>query len=651
MAAEKIQRQNTLPNATAASDRAAEDRREAASELKKYLKQRLPDYMVPGAIVFVDSFPITPNGKIDRLALSAFEPILLETDRSFVTPRNPVEQIVAGVFAETLKLEKVGAEDDFFEIGGHSLLATQVISRIRDAFQVELPLRCLFETPTVSGLASSIESAINAGNSLQSPPIVRIDRNEELPLSFAQQRIWFVDQMSPGATYYNIPAAVRVEGNLDHAALEASLNEVVKRHEALRTTFVSFEGRPAQVISQSLELQLPVIDLSHLTGQEREQETNRLVTILAGRPFQLEQGPLLRAMLVRLSETAQVFVIIMHHIVSDGWSIGILIREIKAYYEALCKRDRFSLPELRIQYADVAHWQRQYLTGEVLEQHLQYWRSQLSGMSELKLPTDYPRPDVQTFDGDFRYFELTEDLTYKLTALSHREGVTLFMMLLAAFQTLLHRYTGQDDIVVGADVANRNRTEFEPLIGFFVNMLVMRAFFSGTQTFRELLAQVRETALGAYAHQDLPLEKLVAQLQPDRNLSRSPLFQVVFVLHNTPREQIELPELTLTPIEVSTSTVQYDLILSVNESGKRLTGSLAYNTSLFKEKTIDKMIRHFQSLLEAIAINAGERISNLRLLDEAETAGLTSLDFPDAELSQEEFEQLVLELNRVSEAG
>jgi amino acid adenylation domain-containing protein len=454
------------------------------------------------------------------------------------------------------------------------------------------------------------------------------------PTSFAQQRMWFLDQWVPGSPVYIIPLAVRLAGHLRVAALEHSLNEIVRRHEALRTTFSVMDGQPVQVITPQLSLSLPVIDLRALPETERETEVRRLATAEAQQPFDLTQGPLLRATLLRLGEHEQVLLLTLHHIVADGWSIGILLRELVALYAAFCLGQPSPLPELPLQYADFAVWQRQWLQAERLEPLLAYWTRQLQELSLLELPTDRPRPAVQSYRGACQSLRLPYTLSNALNALSRREGVTLFMTLLAAFQTLLHRYTGQDDLVVGSPIAGRTRAETEGLIGFFVNTLVLRTDLSGNPTFRELLGRVRETALGAYAHQELPFERLVEELHAERNLSRTPLFQVMFVLQNVPIKSLELPELTASLLNVDNETAKFDLTVSLGEREDGISGEFEYNTDLFEATTIARMLGHWQTLLAGVVANPERRLSELPLLTEAERLQVlvewndTATDYP-----------------------
>ena len=449
--------------------------------------------------------------------------------------------------------------------------------------------------------------------------ILRVAARDFVPLSFAQQRLWFLDQYEPNSAVYNVPSARRLQGPLDIGALERSLREIMRRHEALRTTFSSADGEPVQVIAPSPSFSLPILDLSHFSDSEREAEAQRHVTAEAQLPFDLSQGPLFRASLLRIGENDHVILLTMHHIVSDGWSMGVLSREMSALYQAFTLGKPSPLSDLPIQYADYAVWQREWLKGDELERQLSYWKKQLEGApGVLDLPTDRPRPAVQSHRGAWQSIALSKHLSEKLKGLSRKEGVTLFMTLLAAFQTLLYRYTGQEDIVVGSPIANRTRTEVENLIGFFVNTLALRSNFTNSPTFKELLAQVRETALGAYANQDLPFEKLVEELQPERNLSYSPLFQVMFVLQNTPSTQLKFEGLTVNPVRSGGETAKFDLLLSLHEEAEGLRASLQYNIDLFDEATITRMLGHFQTLLEGIVADPNQRISELRLLTEPE---------------------------------
>jgi amino acid adenylation domain-containing protein len=596
---------------------AGEEARPTIDALREFIRSSLPEYMVPAVIVLLDSLPLNANGKVDRRALPKLDARRPELNQGFVASRTPTEELLSEIWCRVLGIERVGIHDDFFQLGGHSLLATQVVSRIREAFRIEMPLRRLFEAPTVAALASSID----AGGEMEllAPPIVPVSRNGDLPLSFAQQRLWFIDQLDPGSSVYNFPVAVHLSGSLNVPALKLSLNEIVKRHEALRTTVATVDGRPIQIIAPLLRLALPIVDLRELPEPEREEEVQRLATNEALRPFDLSEGPLVRATVLRLSDNEHVGLLTMHHIVCDGWSTGILIREMATLYEAFCAGKTVLLPNLPIQYADFAHWQRSWLEGEVLETQLAYWRRQLGGAPPLlDLPTDHPRPTAQTFHGAHQSLRLPQNVSAGLKALSRQHGVTLFMTLLAAFKILLHCYTRQDDISIGTPIANRNRLELEGLIGFFVNTLVMRTDLSGDPDFPELLRRVREVCLGAYAHQDLPFERLVEELHLERDLSRNPLFQVMFVLQNTRLEKLELQGLTLNPIEVDSGTTHFDLTLHIADTGPELIATVAYNTDLFDFATIARMLRHFEIVLQTVCTSPGGHLSELQLLTDAE---------------------------------
>jgi amino acid adenylation domain-containing protein len=591
------------------------------TQLLEYVSNKLPLYMAPSAFVMLEQLPLTPNGKIDRRALPAPEHSRPELEQSYVSPRMPTEEIVAGVWAQVLRVEQVGIDDDFFELGGHSLLATQVISRVRELFNVEIELRVMFAQPTVRALGEVIEEKLRVDEGLAAPPVVPVARDRDLPLSFAQQRLWFLDQLEPGSSFYHIPAAVRLRGTLDLTALEQSFREVIRRHESLRTRFGVVNGVPVQVIDEAPEFSLPLLDLS----TEGEAEARHVATEESQRPFDLSAGPLLRASVQKLGEQEHVLLCTMHHIISDGWSMGVLIRELTTLYEAYATGQPSPLPELGIQYADYAHWQREWLQGEVLEQQLSYWKQQLAGApAVLELPTDYPRPAVQTFRGAHQSLTLPAELTTGLKALTQREGVTLFMTLLAAFQTLLWRYSGQEDIVVSTGIANRNRAETEPLIGFFVNTLVLRTNLSGEPAFTALLRRVREVTLGAYAHQDVPFELLVEALAPERDARYTPLFQVMLVLQNARvGEAVKLAGLEVSGAGGESGTAKFDLTLFVEERGEELALVLEYNTDLFAARTIEQMLESFRRLVEGIVAEPERSIGSFEMIDAEERRRLT----------------------------
>jgi hypothetical protein len=442
-----------------------------------------------------------------------------------------------------------------------------------------------------------------------------------LDLSFAQRRLWFLDELEPDSPLYNIPAAVRLRGELNLAVLEQTLSEVTRRHEVLRTTFALRDGHPAQLVSDPSPLRLPVTDLQSLPLAEREAQALHLASAEAQRPFDLSIGPLLRATLLRLAPDDHVLLFTLHHIISDGWSTAILIREVVALYRAYSQGQASPLTELEIQYADYAVWQRDWLSSGVLAQQLSYWRTQLSGAPPvLELPTDRARPPVQSYRGATHSFALSGEVRTGLQRLSQQEGATLFMTLLAAFKVLLMKYSGQQDIVVGTDVANRTQRQTEELIGFFINQLVLRTQMGGNPSFRELLQRVREVTLGAYGHQEVPFEKLVEELQPERSMSHAPLFQVKMVMQNVPETKLELPGLSLSVLDVERGTSQFDLILVVADSGGQLRCMLDYSTDLFTADTIMRLMINFETLLSNIIAKPDARLSELKnALVEAES--------------------------------
>ncbi|HEX3526029.1 MAG TPA: amino acid adenylation domain-containing protein, partial [Thermoanaerobaculia bacterium] len=595
---------------------AAEEAAPGLSELWQWLLERLPAFMLPAAWVLLPSLPLTANGKVDRKALAKLRPERVATAGAGAAPRTPTEELVAGIFAEVLKLERVELEDDFFVLGGHSLLATQLTSRVLSVLGVELPVRTVFETPTAASLAAWIDerSSVSAR-----APLVRVSRGEPLVLSFAQQRLWFLDQMEPGSPLYNIPLAVELRGRLNPGVLAAVLGELVRRHETLRTRFAA---GPVQVIDAAAPVALAVADLSGLPRAESRREEARLTSAEALRPFDLARGPLLRTLLLDRGEGDQVLVLSMHHIVSDGWSMGVLIREVGALYTTFLEGRPSPLPELAIQYADFAAWQRRYLAGDLLEQQLAWWREQLAGMPPvLELPADHPRPAVLSARGGAHSFAVDGETRAGLARLSRRHGATLFMTLLAGFAALLRRVAGEgsgDELAVGTPIAGRTRVEIEPLIGFFVNTLVLRADLSGDPDLVTLLGRVRETTLAAYAHQDLPFERLVEEIAPERDRSRAPLVQVVFALQNAVAGPVELPGLELRAASLPSGTAKFDLTLVLRETAEGLAGDVEYSRDLFDGATIERLAGRFERLLAGIVAAPRGPLSELPLLSAAE---------------------------------
>jgi amino acid adenylation domain-containing protein len=589
---------------------------------------------------------LTRNLKLDRRAiLKRFEKELLgregaqeqqSTGAASEAPQTELEIAIAKVWCEVLNLEKVGRGEDFFDLGGDSLIATQVVSRLRDVLQLNLPLRLFFETPTVAGLAAKVEASLNAGQSFTHAPILPVSRDNPLPLSFAQQRLWFIDQFDPGSYAYNMPGAIKLKGALDVDVLERSFVEIHQRHETLRTSFDVLDGSPIQVISQDVAFKLSVDDLTALPEAEQLALVHETGLQEARRPFDLSEPPLLRTKLFRLAPQDHILIVTMHHIISDGWSIGIFLRELASLYESFSAGRPSLLPDFPIQYADFAQWQRQWLQGDVLDKILSYWKKQLGGEpAVLQLPTDRARPATPSLDGAKQTIMLPANLTEGLKLLSRREGVTLFMTLTAAFKMLLFRYSGQKDVILGTPIANRNRAETEGLIGFFVNSLVLRTDLSGEPSFQALLSRVREGAMEAYANQDLPFERLVEELQPERDQSRHPLFQAMISLQTEPMPQVEVAGLTMIPVEVGEVTTKFiDLVLDVVDRGDQLAVSLEYSTDLFEEATIKRMLGHFETLVEGVVTDPGEKIVRLPLLTEAERQQMlvewndTRVDYP-----------------------
>ncbi|RKH57017.1 non-ribosomal peptide synthetase, partial [Corallococcus llansteffanensis] len=609
----------------------------ASSALRTFLLEQLPDYMVPAAFVVLEALPLTSSGKVDRRALPApREDVAAAPDAA--APRSAVEELLVSTWSRLLGVAHVGLHDDFFELGGHSLLATQLASRVRDLFHVELGLKDLFDAPTVAGLGARIEALLRQEEGLQAPPLLPQPRTGPTPLSFAQQRLWFLDRLEPGSPLYNIPLAVRLEGALDEAALGRAFTELVRRHESLRTSFREGSHGPEQVILPPLELPLARLDLGNLPESRRDAEATRCAQEEAHRPFDLTHGPLVRGILLQLGPTTHVLLLTLHHIVSDGWSMTVLVREIAALYDAFHQGLPSPLPELPVQYADYAAWQRAWLQGEALDLQRDWWRHHLEGAPPLlELPTDRPRPAVRSFQGAVATATLPRELSLAVEALARQEGATSFMVLLAAFQTLLHRYSGQEDLVVGTDIANRNHTGTEGLIGFFINQLALRTRLSGGLSFRELLGRVRESTLGAHAHQDLPFEELVRALNPERSLGHSPLFQVKLTYQQLPSTQFALPGLTLGYSGSETHTARFDLTLSISQGPEGLALLAEYSTDLFDAGTIHRLLGHLHTLLGAAVAAPHQRLADLPLLADDERHRLltawndTAAPLPDAQ--------------------
>ncbi|MBP5972478.1 amino acid adenylation domain-containing protein [Brasilonema sp. CT11] len=614
-------------------------------ELRQFLSSLLPLYMVPKAFVVLETLPLTSNGKVDYRSLPAanLESQLLD---KFVAPHTSIEKTVAQIWADVLKLEQVGIYDNFFELGGHSLLATQVISRLQEAFQISLPLRYLFKSPTIAQLNDLILAELQTDSGLTVPAIVPVPREKDIPLSWAQERLWFLHHLEGESGAYTMSYAVRLVGNLNVKALEGALQEIVRRHEVLRTRFEIKDDKPVQVIAPQITITLPVVDLQNVADSWKQAKQQAIKE--AHKPFDLANGPVLRVMLWQVAIDEYILLLAIHHIAADGWSIGVLNRELSAHYRAISTSSTVVLPELSVQYADFTVWQRQWLTSQVLERQLNYWKQQLAGAPPLiELPTDRSRPSVQSFRGGVERFQVDALLTSQLRQISQESEATLFMTLLAGFVVLLSRYSGQTDLVVGSPIANRNRKETEPLIGFFVNTLALRFDLSQEPSFEALLAQVRQVTLNAYEHQDLPFEILVEELQPERKLNRNPLVQVAFALQNAPTSDWDLPGLSVEQMLWHLDTVRVDLELHFWETPEGLNGFCCYSTDLFDAATIARMMQHYQTLLAAIVADPEQPVNRLPLLTAAEQQQLlmewnaTQTDYPSSQCLHQLFEAQV----------
>ncbi len=598
----------------------------AEEELRAYLREILPEHMVPAGFVVLPSLPLTANGKIDRRALARHEPSSEPSAGAAAAEESPLAGMVARIWEQVLRCEGIGPDDDFFALGGHSLLAVQVVSRLREAFGVEIPLRTFFTEPTVAALAAAIEAARRDAGGLTAPPLTLAPRDGPMPCSFAQQRLWVVDQLAPGGSAYNLPDAVRWRGALDPGRLGAALAEVVRRHEVLRTTFAVRGGEAVQVIGLPAPPALPLVDLSALPAGRAAAEAGARMREDGLRPFHLGRGPLLRATLYRLAAAEHRLLLCLHHIVSDGNSSRVLLRELVELYGAVSRGEPSPLPPLPVQYADFAAWQRAVLSGDLLAAQLAYWRGQLAGAPPaIALPTDRPRPAMETMAGARHHFTLPAGLGRDLAALGRRRGATLFMTLLAGFDALLARWSGQEDVVVGWPIAGRGRPELEGLIGYFANTLAQRARPALTGSFSRLLGEVREMALDAYTHGDLPFERLVEELRPERHLAHNPIFQVFFVLHD-PQAASALPavapglEVERLPLAHGTSLL--DLSLAVSGRGAALDAFFEYKTALFDPPSLARMAGHLSTFLAAAASAPEEPLGALPILSAGERSQL-----------------------------
>ncbi|MCP4001220.1 MAG: amino acid adenylation domain-containing protein [Gammaproteobacteria bacterium] len=594
------------------------------STLRHYLQGLLPEYMIPAAFVELDAIPLTPNGKLDRLALPL--PEIQYDEKRYVAPRTPTEEILAGLWADVLGVDRVGVHDDFFLLGGHSLLATKLISRIRDALNIEPGIGMLFKYPAVADFAVSLDGA-EAGVS----NIVPVPHKDGAPLSFAQQRLWFLDQLEGDNPAYHMFAPVRMTGALRLDAIQSAVNDLVARHETLRSTFIDRKGEALQLIAEHLDVPVEVLEMP---GADDQLVRSTLIE-LVNEPYDLAQGPLFKVRLLHVSDDSYVFVILIHHIIADVWSMEVMYRDFLSFYRAHCGLESESLPDLPIQYADYAFWQQQLLSGAESQRQLQYWCDQLAGIpAVIELPIDRPRPLQRSFEGGAVNRFLPAKLNDSLKRIGHQQGATLFMVLQAVFDILLARYSRETDVVIGTPVTGRKQSSLEGLIGFFLNMLVLRADVSGDPTFIEFLRQIKANTLDAYAHQDLPFEQLVTELQPVRDTSHSPLFQVMFTVVTQAASPGELPDLQLEMVEVDFQTAKFDLFMSLTSQPDGLNVHLEYSKDIFDAVTIERMLDHFVMLLEGVAAHPNVHIAELPLLQEQERQQLlvdwndTGFDYP-----------------------
>ncbi|EOV2227641.1 TPA: pyoverdine non-ribosomal peptide synthetase PvdD, partial [Pseudomonas aeruginosa] len=586
----------------------AEDAERLRESLRESLKRHLPDYMVPAHLMLLERMPLTVNGKLDRQALP--QPDASLSQQAYRAPGSELEQRIAAIWSEILGVERVGLDDNFFELGGHSLLATRVISRVRQEQQLDASLKALFERPVLEAFAQGLERTTDAVSTI---PLA--DRQQPLALSFAQERQWFLWQLEPESAAYHIPSALRLRGRLDVDALQRSFDSLVARHETLRTRFRLEGGRSYQQVQ-------PAVSVSIEREQFGEEGLIERIQAIVVQPFDLERGPLLRVNLLQLAEDDHVLVLVQHHIVSDGWSMQVMVEELVQLYAGYSQGLDVVLPALPIQYADYALWQRSWMEAGEKERQLAYWTGLLGGEQPvLELPFDRPRPARQSHRGAQLGFELPRELVEAVRALAQREGASSFMLLLASFQALLYRYSGQADIRVGVPIANRNRVETERLIGFFVNTQVLKADLDGRMGFDELLAQARQRALEAQAHQDLPFEQLVEALQPERNASHNPLFQVLFNHQSEIRSvtpEVQLEDLRLEGLAWDGQTAQFDLTLDIQEDENGIWASFDYATDLFDASTVERLAGHWRNLLRGIVANPRQRLGELPLLDAPE---------------------------------
>lgn len=621
------------------------------NELKKFLNSLIPDYMVPKSIMILDKLPLTINGKVDRKYLESLEIKSDSIKNSEFENITPTQELIKNISRELIGHNNISINDNFFDIGGHSILATQAVSRIREAFNIDFPIKDFFEVKSLAELAERIEKIklINLG--ALSNKIVPIEREGEFSLSFSQQRLWFLNEFAPEANSYNIPSVLEFKGKLNIDALKYSINQIVKRHEILRTSFHTENGRAKVNIEEELRINLEITNLMDLNSSERNSKLNSIIKEKIKISFDLSKLPLFKIEVLKVANDNFLVILVLHHIISDGWSIGILVKEVGELYKSYLEGIEPSLPDLKIQYLDYAAWQRDWLNGERLNNEIDFWKNELNNASlVLNLPTDKPRSSLQTFNGCNFNFNLSETLTAEIEKLSMKLNITPFMFLLGVFEILLYKYTNQKDFVIGTPIANRTRKETEALIGFFVNTLAIRVALNEESTVQELFKQVRERLLNAYSHQDLPFEKLVEIVHPERDTSRSPIFQVAFVFQNAPFTKIELPDLEIKPYEIEGVTSNYDMTLYMQKGNNKFNATFEYNTDLFNRNTIKRIASEFDNLLEQTVAEPKKKISKISILTK-EGAQKVLLDFNNTynefesnKCVHQKFEELV-ELN------
>lgn len=579
------------------------------TELRTFMGERLPDHMVPSAFVQLPALPLNANGKLDRRSLPEPDEFRPELAASYKAPQTAYEKLLAGIWSEVLKLDRIGVDDNFFELGGHSLLAIQVMARINEQLGTGVPLRMLFDGPTIGQLAGAIANNAD-GINLPNPKPQRARRDRDIPLSFAQQRLWFIDQLEPGSSLYVINRALRLRGSLDPTSLERAVQSIAGRHEALRTTFKSCDGRPVQQIASSVTLPFNIFDLQSMPEPAREEEALRIINTESRKPFDLAGDPLARVTLVRIAPDEHLLLLSIHHIVADAWTLRIFFQELAAFYRD--PNTAASLPLLEIQYPDFAEWQHQSLSGKALARQVAYWKQQLNGAPVARaVPSDYPRPVVSTSQGAQIQRSLPKSLNQSLGELSRREGATLFMTMLAAFQILLAHYSEVDDILVGVPVAGRSLVETEALIGCFINTLVMRGDLSGNPSFKQVVARTRAVALEAYTNQELPFEKLVEELQPERSFNGNPLFGAMFAMNDESQQPLTLEGVKVENLPVEVSDSKFDLSLGVTEKPEGLVVSLSYSTELFDPDSIKSILEDYETVLGSMLANPAQSLADL----------------------------------------